>query len=155
MGTQSSKTQPPPISKSSRSDLSHFAVITIIFNPIQYKSRYALYHRFAKHMLRCGIHLFTVECIFETKEQFGLPKQKFHVTNPNEPRHLQIKAPSVIWLKENLINIAVQHLPSSIEYVAWLDADIEFLVRFQKISFIEKESFYFYFTSFSVTIGLN
>jgi hypothetical protein len=32
-----------------------------------------------------------------------------------------------LWHKENLINLAVQRLPEDWEYVAWLDADIEFL----------------------------
>ena len=46
------------------------------------------------------------------------------------PGHLQITAPSVLWLKENLINIAVQRLSKDVEYIAWLDADIEFDVSF-------------------------
>ncbi|CAF1334421.1 unnamed protein product [Rotaria sordida] len=125
MGTQLSKKNSPQLSQL-KYDLSRFAVITVLFNPIKYKSRYDLYHKFNKHMLRCGIKLFTIECIFDIDEQFGLPRQRFEITRANEPRHLQIKAPSVIWLKENLINIAVKHLPSSIEYIAWLDADIEF-----------------------------
>jgi hypothetical protein len=109
-------------------DLNHFGVITVLFNPIKYKSRYELYHKFDEHMTRSGVTLLTVECIFESSEEFGLPKQKFELTRANDPRHLQIKAPSVMWLKENLINIAVQRLPSYVEYVAWLDADIEFEV---------------------------
>ncbi len=109
-------------------DLNHFGVITVLFNPIKFKSRYELYHKFDEHMTRSGVTLLTIECIFESDEELGLPIQKFEVTRPNDSRHLQIKAPSVIWLKENLINIAVKRLPSYIEYVAWLDADIEFEV---------------------------
>ncbi|CAF0720817.1 unnamed protein product [Adineta steineri] len=129
MGSRSSKT-----SKSSRIprlrvpkyDLNHFGVITVIFNPIKYKSRSELYHKFDEHMSRSHVTLLTVECIFELSENLDLPKQKFEITRPNDPRHLQIRAPSVLWLKENLINIAVKRLPSYIEYIAWLDADIEF-----------------------------
>jgi hypothetical protein len=40
---------------------------------------------------------------------------------------LKIKSRSKIWLKENLINIAVEHLPHTWKYVAWIDADISFL----------------------------
>ncbi|CAF3006613.1 unnamed protein product [Rotaria socialis] len=124
MGTQSSKrSSRVPFAKR---DYSNFAAITVVFNPIRYRSRYELYRKFSKHMLRSGINLFTIECIFESAEKFGLPKQRFEITHLNDPRHLQIKVPSVIWLKENLINIAVKRLPPSIEYVAWLDADIEF-----------------------------
>jgi hypothetical protein len=112
-------------------DLNHFAVITVVFNPIKYKSRYELYHKFDEHMSRSGVILLTVECIFEAAEKLGLPKQKFEITRSNDPRHLQINAPSVLWLKENLINIAIKRLPLYIEYVAWLDADIEFDVSFR------------------------
>ena len=107
-------------------DLSKFAAITVIFNPAQYKNRYEHYHRFASHIEQSGVNLITVECIFESIPRFGLPPQSFQVTNSSHPNHIQIIAPSILWMKENLINIAVQRLPSIIEYVAWLDADIEF-----------------------------
>ena len=128
MGSQPSKKRSSdnPIRKY---DLNHFAVITVIFNPIRYRSRYELYHKFDEHMSRSGVTLLTVECIFEDEERLGLAKQKFEITRSNDVRHLQIKAPSVFWLKENLINIAVRRLPLYMEYVAWLDADIEFEVR--------------------------
>jgi hypothetical protein len=109
-------------------DLNHFGVITVIFNPIKYKSRYELYHKFDEHMSRSGVTLLTVECIFKSSEDSDLPKQKFEITRANDPRHLQITAPSVLWLTENLINIAAKRLPSYVEYIAWLDADIEFEV---------------------------
>jgi hypothetical protein len=115
-------------------DLNHFGVITVLFNPIKYKSRYELYHKFDEHMTRSGVTLLTVECIFESPGELGLPSQKFEVTRKNDPRHLQITAPSVIWLKENLINIAVKKLPSYVEYVAWLDADIEFEVSCHNVT---------------------
>jgi len=125
MGSQKSKNHRLRVPKY---DLNHFGVITVLFNPIKYKSRYELYHKFDEHMTRSGVTLLTVECIFESSEEFDLPHQKFEVTRANDPRHLQIKAPSVMWLKENLINIAVKRLPSYVEYIAWLDADIEFEV---------------------------
>lgn len=129
MGGHTSTVSSSQISRS-KYNLNELGVITVVFNPFKYKSRYELYHKFSKHMLHCGIPLFTVECIFANNQDFDLPKQKFEITRPNEPRHLQLVAPSVIWLKENLINIAVKHLPSSIKYVAWIDADIEFEVCF-------------------------
>ena len=109
-------------------DLNSLAVVTVIFNPIKYKSRYELYHKFDEHMSRSGVTLLTIECIFDCPESLGLPLQKFEITREKDPRHLQVRAPSVLWLKENLINIAVKRLPDYIEYVAWLDADIEFQV---------------------------
>jgi len=111
-------------------DLNHFAVITVLFNPIRYRSKVELYHKFDQHMTRSGITLLTVECIFEKEERLGLSNQKFEITRETDQRHLQIRAPSVLWLKENLINIAAKRLPPYVEYIAWLDADIEFEVWF-------------------------
>ncbi|CAF0933894.1 unnamed protein product [Didymodactylos carnosus] len=116
----------PPFVQPHLHDLSRFAVITVIFNPVHFHTRYELYHRFAKHMADSNVRLFTVECIFHSTRKFGLPEQKFEVTNANNPDHFQFIAPSIIWLKENLINIAVTQLPKHIEYIAWIDADVEF-----------------------------
>lgn len=41
--------------------------------------------------------------------------------------HLTFETDSPIWLKENLINMAIQRLPKDWKYVAWVDADIAFL----------------------------
>ena len=120
-------------------DLDHFAVITVIFNPIRYRSRYEHYHKFDEHMTRSGVTLLTVECIFDDEERLSLARQKFEITRPNDPRHLQVKAQSVFWLRENLINIAVKRLPLYIEYIAWLDADIEFEVRWK--IFVQRNRF--------------
>ena len=44
-------------------------------------------------------------------------------------KHIRVKNNSVMWLKENLINVAVSHLPKNWKTVAWVDADIVFLNR--------------------------
>ncbi|CAF4689128.1 unnamed protein product [Rotaria socialis] len=77
-------------------------------------------------MSQSGVFLFTVECVFKSAPLFGLQQQTYEVTQSNNPHQLQLVAPSILWLKENLINIAVKHLPAHIEYIAWIDADIEF-----------------------------
>jgi hypothetical protein len=109
-------------------DLSNFAVIAVIFNPVNYKSRYNHYQKFQAHMSQSGVNFYTVECIFESAQRFGLPRQKFEMTHAINSRHIQVIAPSIIWMKENLINVAIKRLPQNIEYVAWIDADIEFEV---------------------------
>ena len=40
---------------------------------------------------------------------------------------VQLRGDSVLWQKERLLNVAAQALPPHVEYVAWLDSDIEFL----------------------------
>ncbi|CAF2219340.1 unnamed protein product [Rotaria magnacalcarata] len=107
-------------------DLQKLAVIAVFFNPVRYSSRYNLYRRFEEHMSQSGVFLFTVECVFESAPLFGLQQQTYEVTQSNNPHHLQLVAPSILWMKENLINISVKHLPAHIEYIAWIDTDIEF-----------------------------
>ncbi|CAF3958307.1 unnamed protein product [Rotaria sp. Silwood1] len=123
---RSSKTSHESSNKIKSYDLSNLAVITIIFNPVKFKSRYEHYQNFAAHMNQSGVQLITVECIFESTTRFGLPPQTFEVTRADNRYHVQLVAPCILWMKENLINIAVQRLPPQFEYVAWIDADIEF-----------------------------
>ncbi|UJR32513.1 hypothetical protein I4U23_019975 [Adineta vaga] len=109
-----------------RDYLSRLGIITVMFNPVRYRTRYERYRQFAYHMARSGVNLFTIECIFESATRFGLPPQRFEVTRPNNPQHFQVIAPSILWMKENLINIVVQQLPPHIDRIAWIDADVEF-----------------------------
>ena len=124
--SQSSASASTPPSSFSKFDLSKLAVITIVFNPVKYTSRYEHYENFSRHMGASGVNLYTVECIFPSASRFDLPRQTFEVTQANNPRHIQLSAPSILWMKENMINIAVAKLPAYVEYVAWIDADIEF-----------------------------
>lgn len=41
--------------------------------------------------------------------------------------HIKVELVDRVWIKENLINIAVKHLPKDWYYLAWIDADITFL----------------------------
>jgi hypothetical protein len=136
-------------------DLSQLAVIAVVFNPVKYASRYEHYENFARHMGSSGVNLYTVECIFPSTTRFGLPRQNFEVTQPNNPRHVQISAPWILWMKENLINIAVNRLPAHVEYIAWIDADIEFDVILRFFCHDEKLLlFSLVFCLFSDSIGL-
>jgi len=40
--------------------------------------------------------------------------------------YVSCELPSILWIKENLINIACELLPESWEYMAWIDADVIF-----------------------------
>jgi hypothetical protein len=111
-------------------DRSRLGIVSVIFNPVRYRSRYERYNKFRHHMAQSGVKFFTVECIFDSATRFGLPPQRFEVTQLGNPQHIQVIAPSVMWMKENLINIAVQRLPPHIDRIAWVDADVEFEVRY-------------------------
>jgi len=94
-------------------------VVTCVFNPESYQSRYKLYRNFAQYIGKfANVELYTVELTFEDQE--------FAVTVSDDPRHIQLKTSEVMWYKENLLNIGISRLPADARYIAWIDADIEF-----------------------------
>lgn len=99
-----------------RTDTLH--VITVISNPIRFKSRYALYENFKKQVNCAGAKLWTVEIAFGDRP--------FEVTEAGNPYHLQLRSFEELWHKENMINLMIQRLPLDWEYVAWVDADVMF-----------------------------
>jgi hypothetical protein len=97
-----------------------------ISNPRRYKRRYELYEQFIKRLLQFdGIFVITVEMTFGDRcahceyNKDGLTSLKH--------KYIKVCSTSEIWVKENLINIGVGHLPCSWKYMAWIDADIEFI----------------------------
>lgn len=99
-------------------DLSKFHVVTVISNPVRYRTRYDLYRRFAKHVADAGVQLTTVEIAFGDRP--------FEITEAGNPRHLQLRTFFELWHKENMINLGIAKLPADWEYVAWIDADVAF-----------------------------
>ena len=93
-------------------------VVTPIVNPSRYRSRYALYRDFEKHITNAGARLYTVEAAYGDRD--------FEITDANNPRHIRLRTEHEIWHKENLINIGVSRLPPDWKYVAWIDADVQF-----------------------------
>lgn len=99
----------------------NFYVITSFFNPQQYESRVRLYHNFVNHMKESGVQLLTVEAAFGN--------HPYEVTGPGTPWEVQVRTDQIIWHKETLLNIGMQHLkrvaPDS-HYIGWFDADVTF-----------------------------
>lgn len=98
--------------------LSRFHVISVISNPVRYKSRTELYRNFETHMKHSGASFWTVETAFGDRP--------FEITEAGDPRDVRFRSFDEIWHKENMINLAIQRLPEDWEYVAWVDADIMF-----------------------------
>jgi len=96
----------------------HLHVITVVSNPMRYYARYKLYQTFSKMVEEAGGILYTVE--------LALRDRHFEVTDHANPRHIQLRSPEILWHKENLINIGISRLPQDAEYVAWIDADVQF-----------------------------
>lgn len=95
-------------------------VVAVINNFVRFKRRYELYWKFKEQMeSHKNIILYTCEVAFGDRP--------FMVTTAGNPRHLQLRTLDELWIKENSNNLMVQRLPLDWKYMAWIDADIEFL----------------------------
>lgn len=95
-------------------------VLSVISNPQRYKTRYRLYQEFAAYIeSHENAVLYTVEMAYGERPH--------EVTQADNPRHIQIRSDQELWHKENMLNIAISHLPKDAKYIAWVDADIKFL----------------------------
>jgi hypothetical protein len=99
--------------------LNDFYVIAVITNPERYKRRPQLFREFSERMAKYGVNFYVVEGAFGDRD--------FEITEPKNPRHIRVTLESELWHKENLINIGITRLPSDWKYVAWIDADIDFV----------------------------
>lgn len=89
-------------------------VIAVVSNPARFKRRYQLFNEFCDRMkYEQQIVLVTVEL-----QQGSRP----FATDAT----IKLRTDHELWFKENLINVAVRELPHDWEYMAWIDADIEF-----------------------------
>ncbi len=126
-------------------------VITPVFNPIRFKTRWKHYLRFEKHMRESGATLYTAELAFGERE-FAIDQNAIARHDPaasairplvdtnefgadcrhDDPRRGQHKyyryrTKTELWMKERLINVVAQRLPSDWKYLAWIDCDTTFL----------------------------
>lgn len=100
-------------------DRDKFHVITMISNPVRFKSRYDLYKKFENHILQHTNNLWTCE--------LQLGDRPFCITDPCNPQHFQLRTWDELWHKENCLNYLIERLPKDWETVAWIDADVEFV----------------------------
>ena len=97
-------------------------VLTSVFNPCRYASRYRLYRNFAAWCETQGVRLLTAEVAFGDRPH--------EVTEARNPWHLQLRSPALMWHKERSLTLAVNRLCAldpHWEYFAYLDADIKLL----------------------------
>jgi len=96
-------------------------VVLVISNPCLYARRYILIREMIQRMEleESDVIVYVVELAYK--------EQKFLITSPKNPRHLQIRTAVPIWHKENMVNLAVRNLlPADWKAVAWIDADLAF-----------------------------
>lgn len=70
-------------------------------------------------------------------------------------KHLKFKLKNILWVKENLINLAIKNLPNDAEFIAWSDRDICFLNPSWVEDTIEKLKVYDIVQPWSEVIHLN
>lgn len=97
-------------------------VVTSVFNSPRFRSRWKLFENFAHMVEDADAILYAVEVCFGDREPV-LPG--LNILPPE--RMLILRTHHELWLKENALNLLVQRLPTDWRYVAWLDADIQFV----------------------------
>lgn len=100
-------------------------VILPYFNYCFFKRRTELFIQFVQRYataLAATTRFVVVEAI-----ERGEKPQLHRDDLPGVFLHLQVETEHRIWLKENLINIGVAHLPRDWTAMAWIDADLTFL----------------------------
>jgi len=90
-------------------------VVSVISNPARFKKRYQLFNEYSQRMKKNPkVKLYTTEL------QLG---DRPFVTDAT----YKVRSTHNLWHKENLINYTIARLPSEANYIAWVDADIDFL----------------------------
>lgn len=106
------------------------------FNPWRWKSREKHTIRALKHFHDAGVVVTLVEAAFN-RRGFTLADSGLDGTLAScailpeghgfRHRYVGLRTQDELWLKENLINVGVAHLPYDWQQVCWLDSDITFV----------------------------
>jgi hypothetical protein len=91
-------------------------IISCFYNPNAYVTKPENFNRFIERIQASGLDYRIVECAFG-KQAFSLKK---------DPRILRLRTTDIMWQKERLLNIALEHLPERCKKVVWLDCDVLF-----------------------------
>jgi hypothetical protein len=94
-------------------------VVTVLDNPLRWRSRYWNYWQFQKHVEDAGGILITVE--------LAMGDRLFEITDARNPYHVQVRTRDEMFRKENLQNLGLERVPLGAKYVACLDADVSFV----------------------------
>jgi hypothetical protein len=94
--------------------VSSFWVVSSYYNPAGYRSRRENYRHFRRRM---QAPLLTVELA---------PRGRFELSASDADRLVQVEGADVMWQKERLINLALDHLPPECSELAWVDCDVIF-----------------------------
>jgi len=101
-------------------DVSNFWGLTVFFNPGRSRRRKAVYDIFRANSARQGLRLLAVELAFGS-DPFELQAGDAEILIP-----IRAGSDAVMWQKERLLNIGLEHLPAACGAFAWLDCDVIF-----------------------------
>ncbi len=109
-----------------------FAIVPY-FNPWRWKSRVKHTERAIKHFADSGAVVVLVEVGLNRRDlvfaDSGLDgtTARCGIHGEFKHKHIGLHTKDELWLKENAINVGVQHLPHDWQQVCWLDSDIQFV----------------------------
>lgn len=92
-------------------------VISCYSNPLGYRTRRENFSRFAESLTKQRCNLLIVE-MADPDGQFELDEQRYNC--------VRVRGNGLIWQKERMLNLALQHLPPECRKVVWADCDIIF-----------------------------
>jgi len=88
------------------------------FNPVQYKNKKKNFDIFRRGIKNQGLPILSIELAFYDRS--------FELTQKDGEIVVYVRSNSIMWQKERLYNIAINHLPEHCRFVVFLDADIIF-----------------------------
>jgi hypothetical protein len=88
--------------------------VTSYFNSARYQTKLNNYRLFRSQL---AVPLITVELSFDGE---------FELAPTDADVMVQLHGGAVLWQKERLLNVALQHLPADCDAVAWIDNDVLF-----------------------------
>ena len=92
-------------------------VITCYFNPLGYRSRRENFDHFARSLAAQGAKLLVVEL---SRKDGGFD------LDTDDHQCVRVRGEGLIWQKERMLNIGLQHLPAGCSKVVWADGDLIF-----------------------------
>lgn len=94
--------------------------ITTFFNPVGYKNKSENFRAFRGAIKKQGLKLIVVELTFNSST--------FELSPKDAEILVQLKGDkkNIMWQKEAMLNVGLQHLPEDCDKVVWLDGDIIF-----------------------------
>jgi len=94
--------------------------VTCHFNPMRYRRKLVNYKKFRDGLAAAGIKLLTVELAYAHNPVYELDEDR----DADKMVRVKVRSDSIMWHKENLLNIGVKCLPPECDRVCFIDADV-------------------------------